>query len=98
MSDYIEHELGGPEVREGTGTSGKSKLSQDAGELAASDTDGSAAMGKQLATIAAAALAPTIIKSAVKFVVRHPLLTVAGLAGYSVAMIQGKHRTREMAA
>ena len=103
MTQYIEHDLGGPEVH-ALSTPSQNRTVEDGAAPAPSTTVALKKVGHAvadpvlhaikgqepatLAKIAAAVIAPRILKSAMKMALRHPFLSVAGLAGLSVWAMQ----------
>ncbi|MBO9669039.1 MAG: hypothetical protein J7485_00835 [Sphingobium sp.] len=104
MTQYIEHDLGGPEVHAVSASS--QDRAAESGVTAAAPAKAAAlkklghamadpiahALKAQepatLAKMAAAVIAPRLLKSALRMAVRHPFLSVAGIAGLSAWALQ----------
>lgn len=85
MSQYIEVTVSDPEgAREAP--AGRSAALKNVGRAVTAPVFNAikAEQPQTLAKIALAALAPHIVKSTLRVMARHPLLSVAGLAGASV--------------
>lgn len=99
MPQYIEHDLGGPDVHavstpdmacavvvKSSAPMTKGAVLKKVGHAVA-DPIAHALKAQEPATIAkmaAAIIAPRLLKTALKTAVRHPFLSIAGLAGFSV--------------
>jgi len=103
MSQYIEHDLGGPEVHavstpdaacavvvKSSARPTKAAALKKVGHAVA-DPIAHALKAQEPATLAkmaAAVIAPRLLKSALRMAVRHPFLSVAGIAGLSAWALQ----------